>query len=136
MSPITSTDRCNETRQAEHECHAEFGLAVGRGFRRSFSTGATQLQIVLDRNLDFYNHPRAHQGYRTRGRTPAEIFFMHRTRHHRQPKEPWNVYTNAVPDSLVDTVTPPMLMQMVAPGMLQPKLLTAHRFTLDQVRQA
>ena len=56
-------------------------------FRRRFFTGATQMQTVLDRYLDFYNHRRAHQGYRTRGRTPGEIF-MHTTRHDSQPKKP------------------------------------------------
>jgi hypothetical protein len=60
--------------------------------RVSSSAGASspeprKTQTVLDRNLDSYNHRRAHQGYRTRGRTPGEIF-MHRTRHDSQPKKP------------------------------------------------
>jgi len=44
-------------------------------FRRRFFTNAAALQIALDRYLDFYNTRRAHQGYRTRGQTPGEIFF-------------------------------------------------------------
>ncbi|MGH2628049.1 MAG: IS481 family transposase [Anaerolineales bacterium] len=43
-------------------------------FRRRFFTSVTQLQAALDRYLDFYNHRRAHQGYRTQGRTPGQIF--------------------------------------------------------------
>jgi hypothetical protein len=31
------------------------------------------MQSSLDRYLDFYNHHRPHQGYRTRGRTPAQV---------------------------------------------------------------
>jgi transposase InsO family protein len=44
-------------------------------FRRRFFTNAAAMQTTLDRYLDFYNHRRSHQGYRTRGRTPGEIFF-------------------------------------------------------------
>ena len=33
-----------------------------------------QLQGDLDRYLDFYNRERAHQGYRTKGRTPYQTF--------------------------------------------------------------
>jgi transposase InsO family protein len=44
-------------------------------FRRRFFTSAAAMQTALDRYLDFYNHRRSHQGYRTRGRTPGEIFF-------------------------------------------------------------
>jgi len=45
-------------------------------FRRRFFTSVAALQTALDRYLDFYNHRRSHQGYRTRGRTPGEIFFI------------------------------------------------------------
>ncbi len=45
------------------------------GFRRQFFTSAAAMHTVLDRYLEFYNTRRAHQGYRTRGRTPGEIFF-------------------------------------------------------------
>jgi transposase InsO family protein len=44
-------------------------------FRRRFFTSAAAMQMALDRYLDFYNHRRSHQGYRTQGRTPGEIFF-------------------------------------------------------------
>jgi transposase InsO family protein len=44
-------------------------------FRRRFFTSAAAMQAALDRYLDFYNHRRSHQGYRTQGRTPGEIFF-------------------------------------------------------------
>lgn len=43
-------------------------------FRRRFFTNVTSMQAALDRYLEFYNHRRSHQGYRTRGRTPGEIF--------------------------------------------------------------
>jgi len=43
-------------------------------FRRRFFTRVTAMQDALDRYLTFYNHQRPHLGYRTRGRTPAEIF--------------------------------------------------------------
>lgn len=43
-------------------------------FRRRFFTSVPAMQGVLDRYLNFYNHRRSHQGYRTRGRTPGEIF--------------------------------------------------------------
>jgi len=35
---------------------------------------ALSVQDALDRYLTFYNHQRPHLGYRTLGRTPAEIF--------------------------------------------------------------
>jgi transposase InsO family protein len=44
-------------------------------FRRRFFTSAVAMQTALDRYLEFYNHRRSHQGYRTQGRTPGEIFF-------------------------------------------------------------
>ena len=53
-------------------------------FRRRFFTRTTQMQTALDRYLDFYNHHRSHQGYRTQGRTPGEIF-MQRTSHDSRP---------------------------------------------------
>jgi transposase InsO family protein len=43
-------------------------------FRRRFFTSAAAMQTALDRYLEFYNTRRSHQGYRTRGRTPGEIF--------------------------------------------------------------
>jgi len=43
-------------------------------FRRRFFTSAAAMQTALDRYLEFYNMRRSHQGYRTRGRTPGEIF--------------------------------------------------------------
>jgi transposase InsO family protein len=43
-------------------------------FRRRFFTRVPAMQDALDRYLTFYNHQRPHLGYRTRGRTPAEIF--------------------------------------------------------------
>ena len=42
-------------------------------FRRRYFTRLPQLQRSLDGFLHFYNHERPHHGYRTRGRTPAEI---------------------------------------------------------------
>ncbi len=44
-------------------------------FRRRFFTNVAAMQTALDRYLEFYNHRRSHQGYRTQGRTPGEIFF-------------------------------------------------------------
>jgi transposase InsO family protein len=49
-------------------------------FRRRFFTSTPAMQAALDHYLDFYNHRRSHQGYRTRGRTPGEIFFSRRAR--------------------------------------------------------
>jgi len=46
-------------------------------FRRRSFTGDAAVQAALDRYPEFYNTRRAHQGYRTRGRTPGEIFFTH-----------------------------------------------------------
>ena len=47
------------------------------GVRRACSTdsGPEQRQADLDRYLDFCNRERAHQGYRTQGRTPYQTFF-------------------------------------------------------------
>lgn len=43
-------------------------------FRKTFYESVDQLQRDLDVYLNFYNHERAHQGYRTRGRTPFQAF--------------------------------------------------------------
>jgi transposase InsO family protein len=42
-------------------------------FRRRYFTKLRQLDASLQSYLRFYNHERAHHGYRTRGRTPAQI---------------------------------------------------------------
>lgn len=44
-------------------------------FRRRYFTRLGQLERSLQAFLEFYNHQRPHQGYRTRGRTPAQIFW-------------------------------------------------------------
>jgi len=44
-------------------------------FRRRYFTERRQLQASLDGYLRFYNGQRPHQGYRTQGRTPAEVFW-------------------------------------------------------------
>ena len=44
-------------------------------FRRRYFRRRFQLQASLDGFLQFYNFERPHQGYRTRGRTPSEIFW-------------------------------------------------------------
>ena len=43
-------------------------------FRRTLYESVDQLQRDLDRYLEFYNRERAHQGYRTKGRTPYQAF--------------------------------------------------------------
>jgi len=43
-------------------------------FRRTLYESLDQLQLDLDRYLEFYNRERAHQGYRTQGRTPYQAF--------------------------------------------------------------
>ena len=43
-------------------------------FRKTFYESVEQLQADLDRYLEFYNRERAHQGYRTQGRTPYQAF--------------------------------------------------------------
>lgn len=43
--------------------------------RRRYFTRHYQLQTSLDGFLKFYNFERPHRGYRTKGRTPAEIFW-------------------------------------------------------------
>ena len=47
-------------------------------FRRRFFTGVGAMQAALKHYLEFYNTRGSHQGYRTRGRTPGEIFFTRR----------------------------------------------------------
>jgi transposase InsO family protein len=44
-------------------------------FRRRYFRRCFQLQASLDGFLHFYNFERPHQGYRTKGRTPAEVFW-------------------------------------------------------------
>jgi transposase InsO family protein len=44
-------------------------------FRRRFFTHVRALQAALDRDLEFYNHHRPPTGYRTWGRSPAEMFW-------------------------------------------------------------
>lgn len=43
-------------------------------FRKTFHEWLEQLQADLDRYVEFYNRERAHQGYRTQGRTPYQTF--------------------------------------------------------------
>src|SRR5262249_36812350 len=43
-------------------------------FRKKFYESVDELQRDLDAYLEFYNRERAHQGYRTRGRTPYQTF--------------------------------------------------------------
>jgi transposase len=42
-------------------------------FRRRYFTRLAQLEASLQSYLRLYNHERPHRGYRTRGRTPAQI---------------------------------------------------------------
>ena len=44
-------------------------------FRRRYFTARLQLDSSLQRYLAFYNDDRPHQGYRTRGRIPSDIFW-------------------------------------------------------------
>ena len=44
-------------------------------FRRRYFTSRTQLEHSLQRFLTFYNDERPHFGYRTKGRTPSELFW-------------------------------------------------------------
>jgi transposase InsO family protein len=43
-------------------------------FRRQYFTNRPAMQRSLDACMKFYNERRPHQGYRLRGRTPAELF--------------------------------------------------------------
>jgi hypothetical protein len=54
--------------------HRQGGEFFAVAFRRTFYESVDQLQRDLDRYLDFYNRERAHQGYRTKGRTPYQAF--------------------------------------------------------------
>lgn len=56
-------------------------------FRRRFFTSAAAMQTALDCYLKFYNTRRSHQGYRTRGRTPGEIFLTHGGKRDKQTKD-------------------------------------------------
>ena len=47
-------------------------------FRRRFFTSVPQMQRELDGYLKYYNFERVHHGYRTKGRTPAEVITVHR----------------------------------------------------------
>ena len=44
-------------------------------FRSRYFLRRHQLQASLSSFVEFYNFERPHQGYRTKGRTPAEIFW-------------------------------------------------------------
>jgi transposase InsO family protein len=44
-------------------------------FRRQYFTNRAAMQRTLDGFMKFYNEQRPHQGYRLRGRVPAEIFW-------------------------------------------------------------
>ena len=46
-------------------------------FRRRFFTSVPQMQRALDGYLRYYNFERIHHGYRTKGRTPAEVVLAH-----------------------------------------------------------
>ncbi len=43
-------------------------------FRKTLYESLDQFRADLDRYLEFYNRERAHQGYRTQGRTPYQAF--------------------------------------------------------------
>jgi transposase InsO family protein len=47
-------------------------------FRYRYYTSAATIDADLQAWLRFYNFERPHRGYRTKGRTPASIFFSHR----------------------------------------------------------
>jgi len=51
----------------------------GRGYRVAFRyryyTAITTIDADLQAFLRFYNYERPHRGYRTKGRTPASLFF-------------------------------------------------------------
>jgi len=64
-------------------------------FRRRFFTSGAAMQTALDRYLEFYNTRRSHQGYRTRGRTPGEMFFARRGKRDQRTRDQ-SVNTNPV----------------------------------------
>lgn len=72
-SPETNgmVERFNRTLQEEF-----FSLA----YRRTFYESVEALQSDLDAFVRFYNEQRAHQGYRTQGRTPFQTFLDHQPR--------------------------------------------------------
>jgi len=55
-----------------HRTVKEEFLAVA--FHKTFYESLDQLMADLDRYLEFYNRESAHQGYRTKGRTPWQAF--------------------------------------------------------------
>jgi transposase InsO family protein len=44
-------------------------------FRRQYFTSRAAMQRTLEAFMRFYNEQRPHQGYRLRGRTPADLFW-------------------------------------------------------------
>ncbi|CAN5583871.1 IS481 family transposase [soil metagenome] len=50
-------------------------------FRYRYYTSAGDIDADLQAFLRFYDYERPHRGYRTKGRTPASIFFQHRPDH-------------------------------------------------------
>jgi transposase InsO family protein len=50
-------------------------------FRRRYFTHLHQLERSLQSYLRFYNHERAHHGYRTQGRSPAQLVWGARDAH-------------------------------------------------------
>lgn len=49
-------------------------------FRRRFFISVPQMQRVLDGYMRYYNFERIHHGYRTKGRTPAQVIRDHRNK--------------------------------------------------------
>lgn len=47
-------------------------------FRRRFFTSVSQMQRALEGYMQYYNFERIHHGYRTNGKTPAEVIEIHR----------------------------------------------------------
>ena len=67
---VTASFECNSVglRTVKEEFY-------GVSFRKTFYESLDQLQQDLDRYLAFYNRERAHQGYRTQGRTTYQAFW-------------------------------------------------------------
>ena len=59
-----------------------FPSAVQIVFRRRYFCRKHQLQSSLVSFLEFYNFHRLHQGFRTKGRTPSQIFWRAVREHH------------------------------------------------------
>ena len=57
-------------------------------FRKTFYESLEQLQRDLDEYVAFYNRERAHQGYRTQGRTPFQTFSEGVAQMHREEVKP------------------------------------------------